>query len=55
MYPGYQVAIGGVLVLMEKLGIPINFKMRDDMVLQIEGLINGARKEEYKKFLRTLS
>lgn len=54
-YPGYQVAIGGALVLMQKLGISVDFKKRDQMISQIENIINGARRADYNKFLKTLS
>ncbi len=54
-YPGYQVAIGGALVLMQKLGISVDFKKRDQLISQIENIINGPRRADYNKFLKILS
>lgn len=54
MYPGYQVAIGGIMILMQKLGISTDFKKRDNLIAQVEKIIHGSRHADYNKFLRTL-
>ncbi len=52
-YPGYQVAIGGILILLEKSGINIDFTIRDDIISQMEKIIRGPNKTEYEKYLNT--
>jgi N-acetylglucosamine kinase-like BadF-type ATPase len=54
IYPGYQVAIGGILILKEKIGDVIDFNLRDNIILQMEKIIRGPEKKEYEKYLNTI-
>lgn len=51
VYFGYQVAIGGILILFQQLGIECGFVLRDDILNQMEELLNRKSKAELSKYL----
>ena len=51
IYYGYQVAAGGLLLIMEEMGMKPTFELRDSILEQIDKLLYKKNKRELKRFL----
>lgn len=54
VFYGYQVAVGGLLLLLKDHGMYPTYELRDRILGQLERQIRGKNKAEYEKFLNTV-
>lgn len=51
VYYGYQVAAGGLIIILKELGVKCTFETRDDILSQLEEHIKKKSRDELKQFL----